>query len=537
MSPLVWVALGLVVACFVLFFRRRDSRPAEARRDAAHRAVSEPSLFDAAADGKVERVRALIEHCDLSLRSGDWVSPLGAAIAKGHHEVVDLLLDAGVDVNAAVAEDRPPLFFAALAGQPVIAADLIQRGAEITYADPVGGTSLSVALARGDRATAEVLLEAGIPVEISNGGGARALHIAAMVGDVEMTERLLERGASPHCPNFQGGTPLRSAASMGHTSIVRHLLSLGVDPAPLDSFDKYPRDYAEEAGHADVSELLAAALPVESHSGDCPLAAPFAYCLPPRMDATVGAVREALQKGYVLSQASASSLEAPSMVVSIRAAVGDSITFAFPVGGDPDPRLPIRPVDLSLWSYEDEGELTNEARPGLPKPSSELSSVVAGLAEYPYNLAVWTKRAAHLVEDLSSEDLHGVLSVMVHPPLAPDYLETWDWIFRIQVASALIASHLDCETWTGSAAQHALEDIIDGPADWAAGATIVALYDRACRDPDARASVIDKLLRTARREVTPPNFQHAIVPAAEALLQLETDEGIREEMQALLRDD
>lgn len=65
---------------------------------------------------------------------------------------------------------------------------------------------------------------------------------------------------------------------------------------------------------------------------------------------------------------------------------------------------------------------------------------------------------------------------------------------------------------------------------------IVALYDRACRDQDARASVVEALLRCARREVTPPIYQHIVAPAVHALLQLDVDEGVRQEMLALLLD-
>ncbi|MFK8003115.1 MAG: ankyrin repeat domain-containing protein [Polyangiales bacterium] len=536
LSPIAWVALGLVGACVVWFLRRRDPKPVKTGRVAAQRSFCEPSLFDAAADGNVERVRTLIPHCDLSLRSADWVSPLGAAIANGHGDVVELLLDAGADVNAAAVEDRPPLFLAALAGQPQIARLLLHRGAEITHADPVGGTALSAALAQSDEATVEVLLEAGIPLDIPNTGGARALHIAAYLGELQMTKVLLERGAEPDRPNFQGGTPLRSAASMGHTSIVRHLLELGADPAPLDSFGKYPADYAKEAGHSALGELLAAAAPVETSLPARPLAAPLAHCLPPRTDATLGPVQEAFQQGYGLAQAAASALEAPSMIASVRAAVGDTFAISFPGGGDPDARVSTRPVELLLWTYEHGGELTNEARPGLPAPAPEQSALVAGLAEYPYNLRVWSKRAAALASELGPEDLKGVAAVMVHPPSAPEYLQTWDWAFRVQVASALIISHLACESWTGSPPQQALEDIVDGPADWAIGAVIVALYDRACRDQDARASVVEALLRCARREVTPPIYQHIVAPAVHALLQLDVDEGVRQEMLALLLD-
>jgi hypothetical protein len=123
-------------------------------------------------------------------------------------------------------------------------------------------------------------------------------------------------------------------------------------------------------------------------------------------------------------------------------------------------------------------------------------------------------------ERLEVARLPQVLAVMVHPPAPPKGVEPWDWHFRVQVAAALIASHMGKEAWAESPRRKALEAVLDGPADWTNTAAVIALLDVARRDEAARPSAIAALLRTTRRSLNPPVYQNAIRPAAFALLEL-----------------
>lgn len=545
MSVLLVVILLCAAGAYVLTRWRQTPPPAmafvasERMRESAA-SPKQAALFAAAAAGDEGKVRALLrDGVDPLFRNEKWVSPLGVAIINDHTAVVRALLGAKVDPNAPALEDQPALFVAVSYLRAWLVPELVRAGAALDYAHPEIGGTLALAIAKGDAKTIEALFRAGVPVGLRNAGGARDIHIAALVGNEEVVKRLIEKGANIHCPNFQGGTPLRSAASTGHAEVVRLLLEAGADPSPVDSFNKRPIDYAKEGEYRAVARILEQAKANPSGGHGCPKENLLASMLPPRDDATLKAVRTAQKEGYKLTGgAAASALEAPSMIAAVRSVMGSSFKVAFPEGAAPDPRLPSRPVELVLWTYEQSGNLTNDALPALSPPPDDVLRLVAGVAEYPYVLPVWSRVSATAARKLRAEDLQRVLAVMVHPPPRPTYLEPWDWYLRVQVAAALVGSQLGGAAWTESPSRNVLEGIVDGPADWTNTAAVIALLDVARRDEAARELVVQALVRTAHRTVNPPAYQHAIRPAALALLEIpNVDVDVVNEMKAFLNEE
>jgi len=177
-----------------------------------------------------------------------------------------------------------------------------------------------------------------------------------------------------------------------------------------------------------------------------------------------------------------------------------------------------------------------------PRPSkiNLLSSwrPTVGALLLPYLLSTWSDAAAKAARKLRPEHLEQALAVMVYPPPAPSYIEPWDWYFRIQVAAALGASRLGSESWAEAHGRKALEDVLDGPADWTGTAAIIALLDVGRRDEAARPLVMKALLGAARRAANPAAFQHVIRPAALALLEFShISPEVSKEMKNLLRDE
>ncbi|MGC4119867.1 MAG: hypothetical protein QM765_35880 [Myxococcales bacterium] len=246
---------------------------------------------------------------------------------------------------------------------------------------------------------------------------------------------------------------------------------------------------------------------------------PLSQELPVRRDATLNLAVQVRDTGAQAISTAASALEAPSMIAAVRRFLPD-FRVSFPVAAQGDPRLPIRPVEHLLWTYEQSGALIQEAAPNLPPPPEQVAREVGLVAQEPYRLDGWSNAAHAAAHVLMPEDLRQVLAVMVHPPKEPELFEPWDWYFRVQVAAALVVSHLGVEPWSESARRRALEDVLDGPADWSNTAAAIALLDVAQRDEAARPQVVEALLRTTRRSVNPPAYQHAIRPAARALLEI-----------------
>ncbi|MGH9937204.1 MAG: ankyrin repeat domain-containing protein, partial [Blastocatellia bacterium] len=160
----------------------------------------ELNIFEAAATGQTERVRALIKR-DASLVntfSTDGFMPLGLAVFFGHMETVKVLLAAGAEVNTATRETMKvtPLHSAAAAKQAGAARLLIAHGANVNAAQAESGfTPLHEAALNGDMEFAALLLEHGANINAKMKDGKTPLAYALSSGQNEMAAFLRERGA------------------------------------------------------------------------------------------------------------------------------------------------------------------------------------------------------------------------------------------------------------------------------------------------------------------------------------------------------
>jgi len=83
------------------------------------------------------------------------------AVAKGHREIVRLLLQYNGPVNVRDGQGRTPLHLAALHDREAVAVLLLQHGADINTRDWSGKTALHHAVDRGLAAIVELLLAHG----------------------------------------------------------------------------------------------------------------------------------------------------------------------------------------------------------------------------------------------------------------------------------------------------------------------------------------------------------------------------------------
>ena len=158
---------------------------------------------------------------------------LNTAIIRKREDLVSLLLDRGVDINAVGGRYGTALATATLCGVKDIVLLLLDRGADINAVDGHYGTALTVAASSGMKDMVLLLLDRG--ADINTVGGyygnalATAIAMAAPGGINDIVSLLLDRGADINAVGGYFGTALATAASYEKKDIVSLLLSRGAN--------------------------------------------------------------------------------------------------------------------------------------------------------------------------------------------------------------------------------------------------------------------------------------------------------------------
>ena len=158
-------------------------------------------LLLAAYHGDVEKARHLTKAVDFALTSQDSTieeMALFLAVERGHSEVVQILLEAGVNVNAK---------------------------------DNVSQTPLHRATRRENEALIRLLLKYGAAVDCKDDDGRTPWSANARSLNAHILGILLEAGADPSTKGLQEVSELYTAAKNGETEFVGFMLKSGTDPS------------------------------------------------------------------------------------------------------------------------------------------------------------------------------------------------------------------------------------------------------------------------------------------------------------------
>ena len=126
----------------------------------------------------------------------------------------------------ALRNDNTPLMLACENGHVDAARALLDKGADISFADGKGRTPLYAACWGGDADmrphvdVARLLLERGADVNQAKNDGTTALYLACQNGHVDTARLLLEHGAAFDRADMSGTTPLSIAKRNDHLAVV-----------------------------------------------------------------------------------------------------------------------------------------------------------------------------------------------------------------------------------------------------------------------------------------------------------------------------
>jgi len=260
--------------------------------------VADQNLYENALHGYIhrkdnKRIKSLIQDS----KGYNHNNPMGtkaleAAITQGNLEVVKLLLDAGVRVNAKVKPGKTILMHAVTDGTPEIVRLLINEGANVNAYDGTGNNAAMMAAHNHNEYFPNVqnaiaveniknLLAAGCRVNKWASDGSTLLSYAAMFirpdiirvlvnSDAYLDDRSGPFDRTPlmlavsHTPKDLGG---RWGATTPKEKIIFHrlrnrfesvklLLAAGANAHAVDKNGKTARDLAIEEGHGEIVLLI-----------------------------------------------------------------------------------------------------------------------------------------------------------------------------------------------------------------------------------------------------------------------------------------
>jgi len=139
------------------------------------------------------------------------------------------VLAALLSVGASSVASADPLIDAVRAGDGQQAIRLIEGGAEVNSADPLGTTPLMWAARYGDAVVVERLLEAGADAAAENVFGVTPMSEAALIGSEPVIRELLAAGVDPDSPNPEGETALMLVVRTGRVDAAKLLIDAGAD--------------------------------------------------------------------------------------------------------------------------------------------------------------------------------------------------------------------------------------------------------------------------------------------------------------------
>ena len=154
-------------------------------------------------------------------------SPIHTATKFGKVDVVNALIQSGVDPNSIGKNKLTPLHIAAHYDQAKICENLIKHGAALECQAANTFTPLHSAVKKNSSETVSVLLDSKAKIDAKTELGYTPLHMACLRGHNQVADKLLANGANINMKAKNGISPLHLAVQGGYHDIMKSLLKSG----------------------------------------------------------------------------------------------------------------------------------------------------------------------------------------------------------------------------------------------------------------------------------------------------------------------
>lgn len=185
---------------------------------------------------------------------------LHIAAGFGRIHMVDQLLQSVPPPDIDVIDNcgSSPLIIAAAYKHFDVMTMLLQRSANVTLRDRGGYAALHAVSRSGyaNKNIAAELVNRGANIEARSNDSLTPLYMAAMTGSIEMISFLIECGANIEAMSIYGFTPLSIAVLKGRSDAVRLLLAKGANIETADDKDRTLIHWAALRDHVELIPLF-----------------------------------------------------------------------------------------------------------------------------------------------------------------------------------------------------------------------------------------------------------------------------------------
>lgn len=215
----------------------------------------ENAILDAARSGHTNIVRLLLGKGTFADKLSLQYEVLWAACIFGHVQLVQIMLDEGLEAKIRRLEGSQALEFAACNGHGLIVSLLLDKGACLDYKG-IRFHAIHAAASNGHQKIVQMLLDKGADINSSGSHYETPLLEAAKNQQLDMLRFLLNNGANLHTNGWRDEA-FHYAVMRGHEKVVCILAEAGVNVDECPDDPEFPPILlAMRHGHEKIVELL-----------------------------------------------------------------------------------------------------------------------------------------------------------------------------------------------------------------------------------------------------------------------------------------